>query len=142
MVGVVFGLLAATCWGFSAIFVRMGLQYLRPTTGTWVSLIPGGVIVMGLAVVFNLDDITTLATIAFFWFALGGLFNFALGRFLNAVSIQLAGVARATPLFSTAPLFATILAILFLGETITPWLLLGTLTIVSGIALITSEQVR
>ena len=91
MVGVVFGLLAATCWGFSAIFVRMGLQYLRPTTGTWVSLIPGGVIVMGLAVVFNLDDITTLATIAFFWFALGGLFNFALGRFLNAVSIQQAG---------------------------------------------------
>ena len=142
MLGIAFGLLAATCWGFSAILVRLGLQYLRPTTGTWVSLIPGGIIVMSLALVFNLDDITALATIAFFWFALGGLFNFALGRFLNAVSIQLAGLARATPLFSTAPLFATILAIIFLGETITPWILLGTLTIVSGITLITSEQVR
>jgi drug/metabolite transporter (DMT)-like permease len=142
MLGIAFGLLAATCWGFSAILVRLGLQHLRPTTGTWVSMIPGGIMVMGLALVFNLDDITTLVAIAFLWFALGGLFNFALGRFLNAVSIQLAGLARATPLFSTAPLFATILAIIFLGETITPWLLLGTLTIVSGIALITSEQVR
>jgi drug/metabolite transporter (DMT)-like permease len=98
--------------------------------------------VMILAVVFNLDEITTLVAIAFFWFALSGLLNFALGRFLNSVSIQQVGVARATPLFSTAPLFATILAIIFLGETITPWLLLGTATIVGGIILITSEQVR
>ena len=142
MLGVLFGLLAATCWGFSAILVRLGLQYIRPTTGTWVSVIPGSIFVMALAVVFNWDDITSLAAIAFVWFALAGLFNFALGRFLNAVSIQRAGVARATPLFSTAPLFATILAIIFLGESVTPWLLLGTVTIVSGIALITSEQVR
>ena len=142
MLGVAFGLMAATCWGFSAILVRLGLQHLRPTTGTWTSLVPGGILVMSLAVVFNLDDITTLAAIAFFWFALGGLFAFALGRFLNAVSIQKAGVARATPLFSTAPLFATILAIIFLGETVTLWLLLGTVTIVTGIILITSEQLR
>ena len=142
MLGVAFGLTAAICWGFSAILVRLGLQHLRPTTGTWTSLVPGGILVMSLAVVFNLDDITTLAAIAFFWFALGGLFAFALGRFLNAVSIQKAGVARATPLFSTAPLFATILAIIFLGETITLWLLLGTVTIVTGIILITSEQLR
>ena len=142
MLGVVFALLAATCWGFSAILVRLGLQHLRPTTGTWVSMIPGILMVMTLALVFNLDDITTLAGVAFFWFALSGLFNFALGRFLNTLSIQLAGVARATPLFSTAPFFATILAVIFLGETITPWLVLGTMTIVSGIILITSEQVR
>ena len=97
---------------------------------------------MGLALVFNRDAFPALTVVAFLWFALSGLFNFALGRFFNTVSIQLAGVARATPLFSTAPLFATILAILFLGESVTPWLLLGTVTIVGGIVLITSEQVR
>lgn len=97
---------------------------------------------MVLAVVFNLDDITTLAAFAFFWFALSGLLNFALGRYLNTVSIQLVGVTRSTPLFSTAPLFATILAVVFLGESITPWLLLGTATIVGGIILITSEEMR
>ena len=97
---------------------------------------------MGLALVFNRDAFPTLTVVAFLWFALSGLFNFALGRLFNTFSIQLAGVARATPLFSTAPLFATILAILFLGESVTPWLLLGTVTIVGGIVLITSEQVR
>ena len=140
MLGIVFALLAATCWAFGAILVRLGLQYLRPTTGTWASMIPGILLVMTLALVFNLDDITTLAAVAFFWFALNGLFNFALGRFLNALSIQLAGVTRATPLFSTAPFFATILAVIFLEESVTPWLVLGTMTIVSGIILITSEQ--
>ena len=140
MLGVIFALLAATCWGFSAILVRLGLQHLRPTTGTWTSMIPGIIMVMTLALVFNLDDIRALAAGAFLWFALSGLFNFALGRVLNTVSIQLAGVAKATPLFSTAPLFATILAIIFLGETVNPWLVLGTGTIISGIVLITSEQ--
>ena len=142
MLGILFGILAATCWGFSAVLVRFGLQHLRPTTGTWVSLIPGVLLVMGLALVFNQDAFPELTAIAFVWFALSGLFNFALGRLFNTVSIGLAGVARATPLFSTAPLFATILAIIFLGESITPWLLLGTVTIVGGIILITSEQVR
>ena len=142
MLGIAFGLMAATCWGFSAILVRLGLQYIRPTTGTWLSLLPGCVLIMGLALVFNRDVFPTLTVVAFLWFALSGLFNFALGRLFNAVSIQMAGVARATPLFSTAPLFATILAVIFLGESVTPWLILGTVTIVCGIALITSEQVR
>ena len=142
LLGIVFGILAATCWGFSAVLVRFGLQHLRPTTGTWISLIPGVVLVMGLALVFNRDAFPALTVVAFLWFALSGLFNFALGRLFNTFSIQLAGVARATPLFSTAPLFATILAVLFLGESVTPWLLLGTVTIVGGIVLITSEQVR
>ena len=97
---------------------------------------------MSLALVFNPDVFPELTAVAFVWFALSGLFNFALGRFFNAVSIQMAGVARATPLFSTAPLFATILAVIFLGESVTPWLIVGTVTIVCGIALITSEQAR
>ena len=142
MLGIAFGLMAATCWGFSAILVRLGLQHIRPTTGTWLSLLPGCVLIMGLALVFNRDVFPTLTVVAFLWFALSGLFNFALGRLFNAVSIQMAGVARATPLFSTAPLFATILAVIFLGESVTPWLIVGTVTIVCGIALITSEQVR
>ena len=83
-----------------------------------------------------------LPIIAIVWFALGGLFNFALGRFLNTSSIQMIGLAKATPLFSTAPLFATLMAIIVLGENITPWLILGTVTIVIGIILITSEESR
>ena len=142
MLGVVLGILAASSWGLSAILVRLGVQSLRPSTGTWVSLIPGLIVVMALAFLFNYDDIKSLAALAFLWFALSGLFNFALGRLLNAVSINMVGVAKAAPLFSTAPLFATILGVTLLGESITPWLLLGTFCVVAGIALITSEQAQ
>ena len=142
MTGIVFGLAAATCWGISALLVRLGLQHMRPTTGTWISLIPGCFLITGLAVVFNIGSFMELPIIAIVWFALGGLFNFALGRFLNTSSIQMIGLAKATPLFSTAPLFATLMAITVLGENITPWLILGTVTIVIGIILITSEQSR
>jgi drug/metabolite transporter (DMT)-like permease len=141
MVGIVFALVAAICWGFAAIMVRLGVQSLRPTTGTWMSLVPGLLMVMSLAVVFNLDEITTLVGIAFAWFALSGLFNFALGRLLNTISVDLVGVTRSAPLFAAAPLFATIFAVVFLGESITPLLLLGTITVMGGIALITSERV-
>ena len=140
MTGIVFGLAAATCWGISALLVRLGLQYIRPSTGTWISLIPGCFLITGLAAVFNIGSFMELPMIAIFWFALGGLFNFALGRFLNTNSIHMVGLAKATPLFSTAPLFATLLAIIVLGEKITPWLVLGTVTIVIGIILITSEE--
>ena len=58
MLGVIFALLAAVCWGFSAILVRLGLQSLRPTTGTWISLIPGSLMVMILAVVFIFDSVS------------------------------------------------------------------------------------
>ncbi len=140
MLGVLFGVIAATCWGFSAVLVRFGLQYMRPTTGTWVALVPGFLLVMALAFIFNGDDIRSLTYVGLMWFAIAGFFNFALGRLLNTFSISLAGVARATPLFNTAPLFATIFAMIFLGETITLWLIIGTGTIVSGVILITSEQ--
>lgn len=139
MTGVVFALAAATSWGFAAILVRLGVQSLRPTTGTWMSLVPGAFMVMALAVVFNLDDLRALAGIAFAWFALSGLFNFAMGRLFNTISVDLVGVTRAAPLFASAPLFATIFAVVFLGESISPLLLVGTITIMSGIALITTE---
>ena len=97
---------------------------------------------MGLALALNLNDIRSLVAGVVFWFAVSGLLNFAFGRLLNAVSIYMVGVSKAAPLFGTAPLFATVLGVILLGEQVTPWLILGTLCVVVGISLITSEQGR
>ena len=142
MLGVVLALTASKCWGFGAILVRLGVESLRPSTGTWISLIPGVVISMGLALALNLNDIRSLVAGVVFWFAVSGLLNFAFGRLLNAVSINMVGVSKAAPLFGTAPLFATVLGVILFGEQVTPWLILGTLCVVVGISLITSEQGR
>ncbi len=140
MEGVVFGLLAALGFGCTAIFVRLGVRQVRPTTGAWVSLLTSVAVVLALTLVFARQDLTSLAAIAIAWIALMGLLNFGLGRLLNIFSIQRVGATRAAPLFSLAPLSATVLAVVFLGESPTPLMLVGMLFVVGGIGLITSER--
>ena len=74
------------------------------------------------------------------WFALLGLIQFPGGRFLNYTGIRLAGVARATSISGTSPLFAALLAILFLGEQVTSSILLGTAAVAVGLALVLSQR--
>ena len=140
--GILLAFGAASCLGVSAFLVRLGVHSINPLTGLWISLVSGLALVFGLAFAFNAEHFGQLSLIPILWFALNGLFNFAIGRMVNYLSIHLAGVTRATPIFSTAPLFATILAIMYLGESATIWLLIGTGTIVAGVALITSDGIR
>ena len=140
MLDIVFGLSAALGFGGSAVFARVGLQHMRATTGTLVSLIVGSVIILALAFSLHADEIMALTGVAFLWFLLSGLLNFPLGRLLNYTGVRMVGVSRATPLIGTAPLFATALAITIGGETINVPILLGTLLIVGGGVLILSQR--
>ena len=49
MLGVILGLSAALGFGVAAVFARVGLQDMKPTTGTLVSLVVGTAITMALA---------------------------------------------------------------------------------------------
>ena len=141
MEGVVFGLLASIGFGSTAILVRLGVQSVRPTTGAWISLLTGSLVVFVLALVFASQDFANLVPVAFFWIGIMGFLNFAMGRLLNIFSIQRVGATRAAPLFSLAPLSAMALAVIFLGEIPNTLMLAGTLLVVAGVGLITSDQV-
>lgn len=140
MIGIVLALLAALCWGTSGLFARLGLRYLGPTAGTLVSLISSLAIVVLAALALEWQDLgrITLWTVA--WFAIVGLLNFAMGRNFSFWGIQYAGVSRATPVQASSPLFAIILAVSFMGETMTLFSLLGTLTIIVGMVVVMSGQ--
>lgn len=140
MLGIALGLSAAFGFGASAIFVRLGLQYMRATTGTLVSLVVGTVVTMGLALAFLRDEVFSLSGVALLWLLLAGVINFPLGRLLNFTGVHLAGVSRSTALVGSSPLFATIAAITLGGETITLPVLLGTLAIIGGLALVMSQR--
>ena len=66
-------------------------------------------------------------------FFLGGLFGPGIGRTFNVISAKRIGVSRTIPVVGTAPFFATILAILFLGEEYSFYIFLGMAFIVFGI---------
>ncbi|MAQ97152.1 MAG: hypothetical protein CL716_05550, partial [Chloroflexi bacterium] len=86
------------------------------------------------------EEILSLAPRAFIWFILAGLITFLGGRFLNFHSINLVGASKASAVVSSTPLFAAILAVLFLNETVGFILGIGTLLIVVGITLVVIQE--
>ena len=69
--------------------------------------------------------------------SLGGIFSYFFYVVFFLSSLEMIGIARATPLSRIYPLFTFILAIIFLKEKFTYVKLIGTLVIVSGVVLIT-----
>ena len=140
MLGVALALSAAAGFGFAAVFARLGLEHMRSTTGTLVSVIVGTIIVMTLALIIHWNAIFALAGVAFLWFLLSGAINFPVGRLLNFTSVRLAGVSRSAPIVGSSPLFATALAVTVGGEAINAPLLIGTFAIIGGLTLILTQR--
>jgi len=140
VIEIILGLSAALGFGSSAVFARVGLQHVHPTSGTLVSLIVGSVITMTLALIFHFNEIFALSSFAFVWFLLSGLINFPMGRLLNYTAVDLAGVNRATPIIGASPLFAMALALAIGGESINVPIFLGTVSIIGGLVLVLSQR--
>ena len=140
MLGAAMALTAAMGFGAAAVFARIGLQYMRPTTGAFVSLLIGIAITLTLALVFHFDDILALSGIAFVWFLITGTLNFPLGRLLNFTSVSKIGVSRSAPIIGAAPLFSGVLGVTLGGESMNLFIFTGTLVIIGGIAMIVGQK--
>ena len=140
MPGVVFSLLAATGFGATAVFARLGLQHIRPTSGTLISLMVSTALAMIVALSLHSREIFGLDGAVFLWLALAGALNFPLGRLLNYTGVLFAGVSRASTIVGISPLFAAAFAVLVAGESVNAPILLGTVSIVGGLAMILGQE--
>lgn len=140
ILGAILAALAATAWAVGAIFARIGMQHMGSTTGTFLSLVSGLVVIFAIAMAVDGEAMFSVSLTTILWFAALGTIQFPLGRFLNYNGIRLAGVAPATAVLGASPLFAAILALIFLGEQITPMIGAGVVAVVAGLALIMSER--
>lgn len=75
------------------------------------------------------------------WFALGGFLTIFVGRVFLYASIQQLGAVRASAVKRLNPFFSVLLAILILGETISPPMMLGMLLIVMSFAVLVRQAV-
>ena len=123
-------------WALSAISVRFGLRYMPATLGTFLSLLSGLVLMAVLVMLFQRDHLAEVTLGVVGLFSLVGLFNFVFGRYLNFLSISHLGVTRSTPVLATTPLFATVLAVIFLGESVNGLTLMGTGLVIGGLYLV------
>ena len=140
MIVVVFALLASVGFGASAVFIKLGLVSMKSTTGTFISLVSGSLILITISVILYPNELVIANKVIFSWLVLSAILNFLGGRYLNYTSVNLLGVARATTIIGTAPLFATILAITIGNESITLPIVLGTPLIIFGLILMISKK--
>jgi drug/metabolite transporter (DMT)-like permease len=132
----VIALAAALSYATSGIAAKRGMRYSTPITVTLISLSVHAVS-LWLAVFFT-HGVPKVSPLALFLFILTGTLQPVIRLFTYA-GIFYVGASRGTTLRGSHPLFSTSIAILFLGERATFWVIAGTTLIVAGIALISLQ---
>ncbi len=128
---VLLGLGAAFLFGLSSVTTKRGLAYLPAQTGALISIGTATLIYLLLSPLWmHAGDWFG----AGFWvFVLNGLIHPMLSMYLAFEATARTGPTVAATFAATAPLFAAITAILFLGESINAIIAIGTVGIVIGI---------
>lgn len=134
--GLTFAGIAALCWGLNTVALRILLEGIEVLTANTVRLTAAS-LALGLAALLRYGPRTVAYQGPTAAKVMGaGLLGLGLGSILFLQAIQLAGVAKTAILSSTSPLFAAVLAVVFLGERVTFPLALGTLLTVAGMILV------
>jgi len=124
---------AALSYAVSGIAARRGMHYSTPITVTLVSLM---IHAAGLwSVLLLTGGIPKVSSLALGLFFVTGTLQPVIRLFTYA-GIFYIGASRGSTVRGSHPLFSTSLAILFLGEQINIWIILGTILITGGVALI------
>lgn len=133
-----FALVASFWFAVSHIMVRRGLTTSNAITASFVSL--GVAVVILWLLAFFFLPFGSFRTPAIGYFIAAGIFAPALGRTLGYVGIKRVGVARAVPIVNSSPVFASLFAVLLLGESWPLQNLLGTLLVMIGVAILSSKR--
>src|SRR3989337_1440527 len=131
--GSALALLSAVLFAIAAIIVRRGMQGSTAITATLISVVTNIVALWVLAAASGGIKFITLPAAATLLAA--GLFAPALARFTYYEAMNLIGVARASTISNTTPIFTAVLAVPVLGEHLSWRLAAGTLLVVLGLAL-------
>jgi drug/metabolite transporter (DMT)-like permease len=137
MTGAWWAVSAAVIFSLGHVAIRRGVGILGVQLGTAVMLV-AATLTISLAALL-IEDVQILAAATWtgiFYFVMAGLVHFIGGwSFMNA-STQLIGASRMSAITGVTPLFAALLAIASLNESVNLYIGLGILLIVFGVFLI------
>lgn len=129
-----FSLQAALCFSIGHIMIRRGLVDSNAMTGAFISLsMSAGILWILLLLTIPL---TALWTPAVFYFIAAGIFAPGIGRTLSYVGIERIGVTRSVPIVNSSPIFASVFAVIFLGEVWVGQNIIGTILVISGVVIL------
>ncbi len=141
MLGESLALLAAFCWAAGAGFYKRSMKRLDPIALNLVRSIPAVIFLLLVAAALgrlsyfeNLDPWLTLMVMG------ASLISWAVGDSLYFLGLRSIGVSRAVPISYSYPLFLLPLSVWFLNETLDYKVIIGTLSIISAIWLISRSM--
>ncbi|WP_255197537.1 DMT family transporter [Halorarius litoreus] len=132
----------ALFWGLGPVFSKRGLD----GDGTWMQstlVVLATRTALYWVLLFVTSDVAALAGITaetVVLFAVAGVVSSGLGRLLFYVGVAEVGSTITNAFTNTRPLFAVGLAIIWLGETVTAQVAVGTLVIVTGLVVLTVSK--
>jgi uncharacterized membrane protein len=138
----VFALIPAVLWGFSPVFEKRGMAgggtalqaafvvVIVDTAVYWVALVASG----GGAPMAGVDAVGLTV------FVVAGLIGTALGRVAVFAGVHRVGASVNSAAISVRPLFATGIALVWLGEPVGPLTGLGVVVLVAGLVVLTTAR--
>lgn len=125
---------SAMCAAMATMLIQRGLARSNFYAGAWINVVVGAFAAWTATVLLVPWHAYTWRAVPYFVFS--GVVGTAGGRLFRVLAIQKVGAPVAAAINNLAPLVATGLAVLVLGEHVTPPILSGTLVIVGGTILL------
>jgi drug/metabolite transporter (DMT)-like permease len=138
--GILYAVAAGLFWGSSPVLVKRGLVHSDVSAAT---LYQQATILLTLilAAIGEGDFwMERMATLPLAIFVATGIVGAYLGRTLFVKSVAQIGAARAQSLNNSSPLITVLLAAFFLGEALSPAVLVGVLLIIAGVIFVTKSE--
>lgn len=137
------GLATAIFWGFQSVLAKRGLDYGgSPHLLAIVVVVTGNVLTWGVIITNTptgalLQEIPRIGIVIFL---VGGIVGTALGRLMSYSGVDRVGASISSTVVATSPVFATVLARIFLRESVSVLQAVGIIVVVSGVVLITTAR--
>jgi transporter family protein len=127
-------LLAALCYGIAPVFEKTGLRQAQPMAAVFVRALLTTVFT-GIYLVINRDGGAFRGWSAWTWTAilLSGVIGVLLAQYFYFQGLRIGEMSRVAPIAGSWPLFAGLLAAIFLGERLTPGRMFGIVLVFFGV---------
>ena len=139
VIGSLFALMSACCFGSSNIFIRRGMRGSREN-GVFIATFVNLVIFLTIFFVLYLSHRLPLLTLpGFLFFVFAGLLTSYAGRSFLYAAIRALGPSRAASVRACSPIVTVSWAFLILSERFTPAQFVGATAVVGGIWVLSRE---
>jgi len=143
MLGIFFSMISAACFGFQNASARRGALSGTAFQGLVTSMVAGTLLFLGCAALFGeLDALTRMSLSDIGFLSAAGFAHFVWGRYWNIRALGAIGANLAGPVQQYQMLLSLTLAIVFLGEYLTPMKVLGIILVVSAPAFILERRAK